>query len=120
MLNFFHRLRVSRKLMLISIIFMIPDSVLLTLFLLSINENIRFARWEQYGNEYQRPLEELIEAVPQHLWLSQKTALDKSHRAELIELETRIDGVFARLQEVDRRLGAKLQFTAEGLAKRKR
>src|SRR5260221_6480327 len=104
MLNFFHRLRLSRKLMLISIIFMIPDSVLLTLFLLSINENIRFARWEQYGNEFQRPLEELLEAVPQHLWLSQKAAVDASQRAKLIELETRMDGGFGRLEAVDRRL----------------
>ena len=61
MVKLFHRLRVSQKLMLISIFFLIPDSVLVTLFLFSINDNIRFARWEQHGNAYQRPLEQLLE-----------------------------------------------------------
>src|SRR5712691_5313974 len=34
----FHRLPVSRKLMLISFVFVMPDAVLLTLFLLGIND----------------------------------------------------------------------------------
>ena len=59
----FQRQKVSHKLMLISIFFIIPDSVLLCLFLSSINENIHFAQWEKYGNEYQRPLEELLDQL---------------------------------------------------------
>ena len=121
MLRFFHRLKVSQKLMLISVLFMIPDSVLLCLFLISINANIEFAQWEQYGNEYQRPLEELLEHLPNHLALSQQpTDRPGPQLAELANLQARIDQALAKLEKVDAQLGAKLQFTDEGLAKRKR
>ena len=49
-----------------------PDSLMLYLFISSINENIRFAQMEKKGNEYQRPLEELLELIPQHRALAQR------------------------------------------------
>ena len=66
MKEWFHKLKVSQKLMLISIFFVLPDSVMLYLFITAINDNIEFARMEQKGNVYQRPLEELLELFPQH------------------------------------------------------
>ncbi len=121
MLQFFHRLRISQKLMLISILFMIPDSVLLCLFLISINDNIHFARWEKLGNQYQRPLEELLQTLPQHLLAASSPASYDPARSERIrKLEARIDGAVSRLEEVDGKIGADLQFTDEGLAKRNR
>ena len=64
MKEWFQRLKVSQKLMLISIFFVMPDSVMLYLFITGINANIHFARLEQKGNEYQRPLEDLLELIP--------------------------------------------------------
>ena len=55
--------KVSQKLMLISIFFVMPDSLMLYLFITGINENIRFAQLEKKGNEYQRPLEELAQEI---------------------------------------------------------
>ncbi len=115
MARFFHRLKVSQKLMLISILFMIPDTVLLCLFLFSINANIRFARWEKYGNEYQTPLEELLQLIPQHL-LQAQVGLGGDQKL----IEKKIDRALEDLAAVDRRIGESLQFTQEGLAKRKR
>ncbi len=101
--------------MLISVLFMIPDTVLLSLFLFSINANIRFATWEKYGNEYQAPLEELLELIPEH-------AIRGSGRSdpETRTLEGRIDHALEKLSEVNDRLGPNLQFTPEGLSKRHR
>jgi PAS domain S-box-containing protein len=116
MFEWFHRLRVSQKLMLISVLFMIPDSVLLCLFLFSINDNIRFARWEQMGIEYQRPLERLLVAVPQHQFVTRGGAQAEG----VVAIELQIDEAFRQLAAVDADLGERLQFTEEGLAKRHR
>ncbi len=121
MFGFFHRLKVSQKLALISVLFMIPDTVLLCLFLLSINENIHFARWERYGNEYQRPLEELLQYLPDHLLIARRPAAERTRRnAELTRISVRIDAALSALERTDTEIGDKLQFTDEGLAKRKR
>src|SRR5450432_1349411 len=66
MMKWFHSLKVAQKLALISVLFMVPDSIMLYLFITSINENIHFAKLEQIGNEYQRALEPLLELIPEH------------------------------------------------------
>ncbi|HEY8748523.1 MAG TPA: response regulator [Tepidisphaeraceae bacterium] len=116
MLTWFHNLKIAHKLALISVLFMVPDSIMLYLFITSINENIHFARLEQVGNEYQRPLESLLDLVLKH----RLEARSGPGQAGLSEVEGRIDLMFAKLQEVDSRIGATLDFTAEALDKRKR
>ena len=76
MFKWFHNLRVAQKLMLISFVFVIPDSVMLYLFITSINENIHFARLEQVGNEYQRPLEHLLDLIPQQRLDARRLSVD--------------------------------------------
>jgi len=112
MLTWFHRLRVSQKLMFISFFFLIPDSVLLTLFLFSINTNIHFARWEQYGNEYQRPLELLLDYLPEHMLLSRTPDRVQANAEALGDLERRIDDAFEQLRAADARRGAALRNAA--------
>jgi PAS domain S-box-containing protein len=121
MREWFHRLKVSQKLMLISIFFVMPDSVMLYLFITGINANIQFARMEQKGNEYQRPLEALLELIPQHRHLAQFIQpADPESLAQVAEKQAQIEAAFDELETVDARIGADLQFTDEGLAKRKR
>jgi Amt family ammonium transporter len=119
MLNWFHKLKVAQKLALISMVFMIPDSIMLYLFITSINENIHFAKLEQIGNEYQRPLERLLQLIPQHRLLARQTP-SRAPGDELATAESQIDSAFNALAEVDSRIGATLDFTPEGLAKRNR
>lgn len=119
--RWFDHLRVAQKLALISIFFVMPDSVMLYLFITAINDNIEFARMEQKGNTYQRPLEELLELLPQHrLLVLQAAGANAEAWGQLARKAGQIDAAFARLADVDGRLGRDLQFTEEGLAKRHR
>jgi PAS domain S-box-containing protein len=121
MRRWFLNLKISQKLALISILFVMPDSVMLYLFITAINANIQFARLEQKGNEYQRPLEDLLELIPQHGQLALRAlAGEQSARGELAKSEAQIDRTFDTLESVDARIGSDLEFTDAGLAKRKR
>src|SRR5581483_1269319 len=121
MREWFQKLKISQTLMLISIFFVLPDSVMLYLFITAINDNIEVARLEQKGHVYQRPLEELLELIPQHRKLAQQALNGESAAREQIEKKAaEIDASFQKLEEVDSRLGVELQFTDEGLTKRHR
>jgi methyl-accepting chemotaxis protein len=85
------------------------------------SKDIAFATFERYGIEYQRPLEELLESIPQRQLLSRRyLSGQKDAQTQLQSLDARIDAAVRSLRAVDVRLGAALQFTAEGLAQRKR
>ncbi len=121
MKKWFSNLKVSQKLALISIFFVLPDSVMLYLFITAINDSITFARMEQKGNQYQRPLEELLELIPQHRQIAQRVLNgDVGARTAMTRKAAQIDAAFHELAQVDARIGRDLQFTDEGLAKRHR
>ena len=114
-------LKVWHKLLLICFSFVLPIVVMFWLIVHGLNERIDFARLEQAGNEYQAALEELLELVPQHRLAGQRFPTGEAGgRASLSALEQRIDEAFVGLESVDARLGARLQFTPGGLAKRQR
>ena len=113
MKNPLKHIRISLRLLCISAAFSLPIGVLLFLMVRGLNEDIRFARWETYGDEYQRPLMALLHELPQH----QLAAGNAARRAELAG---RIDSAFATLADVQARLGARLGFTPQELAKRQR
>src|SRR5258708_36317791 len=116
MRKWFQNLRIAQKLMLISIFFVLPDSVMLYLFITAINDNIDVARLEQKGNQYQRPLEELLELLPQHARLAQQSRSgDRTAREALEKKSAQIDASFEKLEEVDGLIGVELQFIDEGL-----
>ena len=73
---------------------------------------------EKYGNEYQRPLQLLLERFSQHDKLTQQyLAGDKQLRAEILNKQQEIDRAFELLEAVNEKLGTVLQFTEEGLGK---
>ena len=115
MQNPFRNLRVSRRLILISVFYTLPIGVLAFLMIKGINANIQFARWETYGNEYQRPLMTLLHLVPQH-----QLAMQTGEKAQATALQPGIDQAFASLAAVQAKLGQDLGFTPVELAKRKR
>ena len=115
------RFSISQKLAIICLSFSLPIAVMLYLIADGINANIRFARFELAGNEYLRSLAPLLELIPQHQALARRVlAGEASARADLTTRQEEIDRAFATLLETDARLGADLQFTPEGLAKRQR
>ncbi len=119
--KWFNNLKVSQKLMLICIFFVMPDTVMLYLFITGINANIASARLEKKGNDFQPPLEELLNLLPQHRSLAQKAISGQLRSdADISRIEAKIDAAFDQLESLSRRIGADLQFTDESLAKRKR
>ncbi|QOV91476.1 hybrid sensor histidine kinase/response regulator [Humisphaera borealis] len=119
MLGWFHSLKVAHKLALISFIFVVPDSLMLYLFITSINENIEFAKLEKVGNEFQRPVERLLDLVPQQR-LDARRSPDEAAEARMRARASEIDEAFAVLAEVDARLGQTLDFNRESLSKHQR
>jgi len=86
-----------------------------------ISKDIDFATHEQHGNAYQRPLETLFEKLPQHEQVADRLHDgDKTAQAELTTLEIEIEEAWRQVAVMQARYGAELQFTPEGLAKRKR
>jgi methyl-accepting chemotaxis protein len=85
------------------------------------SKDIAFATLELSGNQYQRPLEELLENIPAHQLLARRYLTGQPDlRGQLTAVEGRVDAAMQALRAVDSQLGEPLQFTAEGLAKRKR
>jgi methyl-accepting chemotaxis protein len=85
------------------------------------SKDVAFATLELSGNRYQRPLEELLENIPQHQLLARRYQTgQRDLQGQLTTVEGRVDAAMEALRSVDTQLGEPLQFTAEGLAKRKR
>ncbi|HLG57719.1 MAG TPA: methyl-accepting chemotaxis protein [Vicinamibacterales bacterium] len=114
-------LRISQRLLLISAAFMLPLGVSLYVVVMNGNATIRFSQFELYGNEYQRPLEALLQGLSEHQQTASALASgDQAQKAGAGEAEQRVERAFDALEEVDRRLGETLQFTTAGLTQRKR
>ncbi len=112
---------ISRRLAYISLSFTLLAGFLVWLIVSGINVNIRFAQWELYSNQYQRPLAQLLELLPQHRELARRAqAGDADARQQLGGLQAKVDGAFEVLAATQEKIGAALQFTPEGLAGRKR
>ncbi|RLT15538.1 MAG: hypothetical protein DWI25_02250 [Planctomycetota bacterium] len=60
MTAFIDRMSISRRLMLISIAYTLPITVLLYFVVSGINADITFSELEKAGNAYQRPLEHFV------------------------------------------------------------
>ena len=85
------------------------------------SKDIAFARQELNGNQYQRPLEEMLEAFAQHELLARRVLQGQRElQGQLTEAQARVDAGLEALQQADARIGVALQFTPEGLAQRKR
>jgi signal transduction histidine kinase len=114
------RLGVSHRLGLISILFLIPDGVLLTLFVVAINGHIDFANLERKGNQFQAPLEELLRLIPEHHW-ALHCRPEPNGIAEDPSLKAReIESTFDELLQLNDAMGGALSFTKSGLSKRNR
>ncbi|MFM7830697.1 MAG: hypothetical protein ACKPJD_02860, partial [Planctomycetaceae bacterium] len=59
-------LKLSKKLILICVIFMLPTAVLLVRSVMEINKSIQFTEAEVKGNSFLRPLNELMESISEH------------------------------------------------------
>src|SRR5437016_3476703 len=106
----FKNMKLWQKLMTIGLSYSLPIAVLLYFVTTEINNSVDFAQWETYGNEYQRPLEDLLSLLPQHQWLARRfLSGDKSVEAELSSKRSELDKAFEALASADKKLGVNLQ-----------
>ena len=110
MFKFLERIRISRRLLGISLAYFLPIGALIYHVVDGIMTNVNFAVWETKGDAYQRPLERLLDTVGDL----------RVHPDQSSELFSKIDKTFSELQDVQAQYGDDLQFTDEGLGKRKR
>jgi methyl-accepting chemotaxis protein len=121
MLKMIRKIRISRKLLLISLTYTAPIAPLAAYLISATNKDINFARMEKFGNEYQRPLEQLLQSVARHEVIAHSMLSEKaSTNDQIVGEQTRVERAMDSLDAVDRKLGVTLQFTDEGLASRKR
>ena len=112
----FNGMKISTKIILSNIFFLIPMGIMLFISLAGINYDIRFSSLELYGNEYQQPLESLLQYIHDH----QRYYSDKNNQNDLADIEKKIDSAFNKLETVQDERGEDLQFTQEGLRIRNR
>ena len=114
-----NRIRIPTKLALMSALFVLPMAVMLSFMVKNINDGfIDFARLELRGNEYQRPLEELLDTVQRHQLVVQRMADgDASLASQATQLQAQVDRNFEVLDAADALHGAALEFTSDGLGK---
>ena len=111
----------SQKMRLLIFVFTLPILALSYLMYSSQSGNINFALREKEGNIYQRPLETLLKQISLHKILAQRALhSDKASLEKMTELNPEIDKELSNLGKIDSEIGVSLEFTAEGLKKRKR
>jgi methyl-accepting chemotaxis protein len=113
--------KISSKLLLISLAYMVPVLFLTYSVIVRISANIDFATYEQYGNQYQRPLENILKPLGEHRVAAARAAGSTTGSdSSLKALQGQIEQGFAELSKVHEEVGEALQFTDEGLGKRSR
>ena len=111
---------IARKIFCVAASFALPIIVLGYLVVRNINEHVTFAQYELAGTAYQRPLAALLRDIQDQQRLSSRCADPGGCARAKAALEDAIRGELAALRAVDKLHGRRLQFTAEGLAKRGR
>ena len=120
-IGFFRNTRIAHKLLLISLSFALPIAVLLYFTIAGINKDINSASLELYGNDFQRPLEDLLQSALQHQAISQRVLSGEAKLdGQLHKVQSQFDQGLQKLDSVNRRFGVALQFTDDGLSKRQR
>lgn len=107
------RLTVGQRLMLMTLVFLLPAGVMLWLIAATIDKDISFATYERMGNAYQRPIQKILEAATPYAWA-------KLEGADASGSEAKINEGFTELMKVQGTYGETLQVTDKGLGSRGR
>ncbi|MEN6586346.1 MAG: hypothetical protein ABFE02_09930, partial [Sulfuricella sp.] len=100
------RLRYPHKFALISFFFALPLALAFYFYLSETGERIDFARREMQGNAYLRPLQKLVEQLPQSMSLADAFLREEPFAVEhLPNKQAEIDEIMRAQQQADRELG---------------
>ncbi len=113
--------RISLKLLAVCLLFSMPIAYLLYSVVDARQKDINFATWEIKGNRLQRPLENMLRQASYHRWISQRFLQGEAElKGEMISIENAGDKELKNIADALSLVGEDLQFTPEGLGKRKR
>ncbi|MDX2232495.1 MAG: SpoIIE family protein phosphatase [Leptolyngbyaceae cyanobacterium bins.349] len=98
-------LKYPAKFALISFVFLLPLSVLITLLFTEFQNRINFTQKELIGTEYLRPVQDLSANLLRYRILKERSHLTNSDRDEQIQLQTKITQNIQQLTQVDQKLG---------------
>jgi PAS domain S-box-containing protein len=106
-------LRTSEQINLVALllIFILPFAVVVYQLVAEISTSIHVTHQEIYGNTYLRPLQRLLETVPQNQLWAHRSLSAGGNQAELLASQQQIDAHFQTLAVVDQQLGQALGTT---------
>ncbi len=111
----------AKRLALVISLFVLIATTVLVLLFEAKNEPIRLGKLESLGVEYQRPLEMALRGFATHRALAQRALYgERESQAALPALQKTIDQALELAKTTDANIGESLQFTDQGLSRRKR
>ncbi len=112
------KLKLWKKIALIIGSFALPVSILAFFTFQSFEQNIALAKLEKSGIAFNRPLASLLQSLTAHQLLTQRYhGGEKQVEAEILARQVEIETAFTGLDQVYRRFGSVLAFTAADLEK---
>ncbi len=108
----FGRAALAKQMICLCVLFLVPLAVAMVFITDVYNMEIEFSTLELRGNRLQRPLTRLLYWMPEHG--------RRKGSGERIEAEREIEAALTDLEAMNVAHGEALQFTSEGLTKRKR
>src|SRR5947207_3718156 len=95
------RVSIDRQILLICALFSIPVMVALYFIAHGFTKDLDFAVFEIFGDEYQRPLQELLDCIPRHQLAARRVPPGQSRaKDDQVLLEAKIDNAFKNLGAV--------------------
>ncbi len=121
LLDWIYKLSMRGKIAAICSLLVLPMIVAVYWIVNGYSQDLNAARLEQSGNAFERPLVRLLELLPLHQALAGKYVGGRTDlHDQLVQAQGQIDEALRALGQANQRFGVQLQFTSEGLAKRKR
>ncbi len=112
MKRFIINAKVSTKLTIIAIAFIIPILILLQALISQQNISINFAEKELYGDSYLSPLKKMLEFAPNLKYVNQKQIVTGQNLSgKISEISSQIDNQFVALNEIDGELNEFINTT---------
>ena len=120
--NTMKRLTLSQQIGAVGLFVLLTVAVVPTYFVnRGFLQDLDFAALERQGIQYQRPLVELLQNLSEHELLSRLYLAGRGDlQGQAVATAGKVDAAMEALRGINVRLGTALQFTPEGLAKRKR
>jgi len=119
-MNWIRSLKLSRKLLLISVAYFIPIATLVYCTLSGVFAKIHFTEQESAGNRLQRTVMPLLQKVTARSAYLQAAGSDTSAAQRAASLASEIDSAWGAFEQTYNELSSPLQFTSQGLGSRNR